>query len=117
MNIISNGIDALEQKIDILALESSLTAASFIPTIKISTELIDNWVVIRISDNGTGIEKEVTQQIFNPFFTTKPVGKGTGLGLSISYQIIVESHKGQLKCNSIPGIGTEFVIMIPKQRN
>lgn len=116
MNIITNAIDALEQKLDIATLESSFSASSFTPTIKISTELIDNWVAIRVFDNGAGMEPELTQQIFNPFFTTKPVGKGTGLGLSISYQIIVESHQGQLECNSIPGIGTEFIIMIPHKR-
>ncbi|MDF5709224.1 MAG: ATP-binding protein [Nostoc sp. S4] len=115
MNIILNAIDALEQKLDSVSLESNLSLSSFTPAIKICTDLIDNWISIRIIDNGTGIEQEITQQIFNPFFTTKPVGKGTGLGLSISYQIIVESHNGQLKCNSIPGIGTEFEIMIPQQ--
>ncbi len=51
--------------------------------------------------------------IINPFFTTKPVGKGTGLGLSISYQIIAETHKGKIFCNSELGKGTEFIIEIP----
>ncbi|MCY7386084.1 MAG: histidine kinase, partial [Microcoleus sp. CAN_BIN18] len=51
--------------------------------------------------------------IFNPFFTTKPVGRGTGLGLSISYQIVVEKHQGVLKCVSQPGQGTQFSIEIP----
>jgi urea transport system substrate-binding protein len=52
-------------------------------------------------------------QLFDPFFTTKPMGKGTGLGLSISYQIVVEKHKGILRCESTPGKGTEFLIEIP----
>ena len=52
-------------------------------------------------------------RICDPFFTTKPVGKGTGLGLSISYQIVVEKHGGVLKCDSQPGLGTEFWIEIP----
>lgn len=51
--------------------------------------------------------------MFNPFFTTKPVGKGTGLGLSISYQIIVETHKGKIYCDSELGKGTKFLIEIP----
>lgn len=50
--------------------------------------------------------------MFDPFFTTKPVGKGTGMGLSVSYQI-VKKHQGSLKCISMPGKGTEFVIKIP----
>jgi signal transduction histidine kinase len=57
--------------------------------------------------------QKIQQQLFDPFFTTKPVGKGTGLGLSISYQIIVEKHSGQLRCNSAPGQGAEFVVEIP----
>jgi signal transduction histidine kinase len=84
------------------------------PCIRIRTELIDEKTVgICIADNGHGIPKELISHIFNPFFTTKPVGQGTGLGLSISYQIVVEKHQGVLKCLSIPGQGTEFWIEIP----
>jgi two-component system, NtrC family, sensor kinase len=73
-------------------------------------------VAISIADNGVGMSEEVCSYIFNPFFTTKPVGKGTGLGLSISYQIITEKHGGKLLCNSAPGEGAEFVIEIPIRR-
>jgi signal transduction histidine kinase len=62
-----------------------------------------------------GMAEEVQQKIFNPFFTTKPIGKGTGMGMSISYQIITEKHGGTLECRSTPGIGTEFIIEIPVQ--
>ena len=107
MNILSNGIDALvdSQK------KSQLIEN---PTIHISTEWVDSNIArISIADNGSGIEQKVLNKIFNPFFTTKPVGSGTGLGLSISYQIIVEKHKGQLICNSTIGKGTEFAIELP----
>ncbi len=57
-----------------------------------------------------GFQKLLKKRIFDPFYTTKPVGQGTGLGLSISYQIIVEKHKGRLECRSQLGEGTEFVI-------
>ena len=84
------------------------------PQIRIRTEVLDsNRVLIRISDNGQGIPKDVMGRVFDPFFTTKPVGRGTGLGLSISYQIIVNQHGGVLKCDSQPGLGTEFWIEIP----
>ena len=107
MNILGNAIDALS------TLEASNTTAK----ISISTQVIDeNWIRICIADNGTGIKKEVCKNIFNPFFTTKPVGKGTGLGLSISYQIIVETHKGKIYCDSELGKGSKFVIEIPIQR-
>jgi signal transduction histidine kinase len=60
--------------------------------------------------------QEVQRKIFDPFFTTKPIGSGTGLGMSISYQIVVEKHRGQLRCISTPGQGTEFLISIPIQQ-
>ncbi|MGB3638832.1 MAG: ATP-binding protein [Rivularia sp. (in: cyanobacteria)] len=101
MNIIINAIDALEKSLN--------------PQIKISTETQESFALIRITDNGMGITPEVQQKIFNPFFTTKPVGKGTGLGLSTSYQIIVDKHKGKLECHSTPGVGTEFLIALPRE--
>jgi PAS domain S-box-containing protein len=103
MNVLSNAIDVLE--------DSFVSGGG---KIHICTEVFDsNWVVIRISDNGRGIPQEIISKLFDPFFTTKDVGKGTGLGLSISYQIVVDKHRGQLFCHSIPGQGTEFVIKIP----
>ena len=70
-------------------------------------------VVIRITDNGSGMSEAVRHQIFDPFYTTKPVGSGTGLGLAISYQIVVEKHQGKLTCISVPGKGTEMIVEIP----
>lgn len=71
------------------------------------------FLVIRIRDNGPGMSEDVKQRIFDPFFTTKPVGSGMGLGLSISYQIVVEKHRGQLRCVSAPKQGTEVTVEIP----
>jgi signal transduction histidine kinase len=110
INIFNNAIDALEEDS-----EKQPIACEINPkVIKISTNILDeNFVEIRIFNNGSGMEKAVIEQIFNPFFTTKPVGKGTGLGLSIAYQIITERHKGDLQCISAPGKGAEFIIKIP----
>ncbi|WP_052754502.1 GAF domain-containing sensor histidine kinase [Calothrix sp. 336/3] len=106
MNIISNAIDAFH-----LAKEDEI---NFQPEIRIRTEFIPpSHVRIRISDNAGGMNEEVKAKIFNPFFTTKPVGDGTGLGLSISYQIIVENHQGNLTCSSQLGKGSEFSLEIP----
>jgi len=118
MNILSNAIDALEEKLE--------TDLDFEPKIWIRTAVIpgeegskdsesqgDSKVVIYMGNNGAEIPTEVYQSIFDPFFTTKPVGKGTGLGLSISYQIVVERHGGELRCDSTPGQGTEFAIELP----
>ena len=119
INILANAIDALEEEIDVCLVGEEGTsheAASVTPTIWIRTEVHEgDFVVIRIVDNGSGITPEVQQRLFEPMFTTKPVGKGTGLGLSISRQIIQEKHRGRLLCISSPGQGTEFVIEIPIQ--
>lgn len=119
INILANAIDALEEEIDVcLAGEerTSYEAASLTPKIWIRTEVHEgSFVVIRIADNGPGITAEVQHRLFDPMFTTKPVGKGTGLGLSISRQITQEKHHGRLLCISSPGQGTEFVIEIPIQ--
>jgi len=108
MNILSNGIEALEEAI---ALQPEKQIQ---PILQIRTNIIEgNHVSIQIKDNGSGMPPEVREKVFNPFFTTKPIGKGTGLGLSISYQIVVERHGGRLSCNSQVGRGTEFFIEIP----
>ena len=111
MNILANAIDALEDDNP----SESIAANEANPRIiKISTKLLDSEVVeIRISNNGPEITESVMKQLFNPFFTTKPVGKGTGLGLAIGYQIITVRHQGELQCISAPGKGAEFIIKIP----
>ncbi|MDZ8188948.1 MAG: AAA family ATPase [Nostoc sp. ChiSLP02] len=125
MNILSNAIDALEDSFgndEPRNLSSSFGTSELQekiknhPEIRISTQLTNsNTVMIRISDNGSGMTEAVQQKIFDPFFTTKSVGSGTGLGLSISYQIVVDKHKGSLICNSKIGEGTEFAIEIPME--
>jgi two-component system, NtrC family, sensor kinase len=83
------------------------------PLIQIHTEFPSpDRVLLKITDNGCGISKSVQKHIFDPFFTTKPVGQGTGLGLAICYKIVVEKHKGSLRCLSTAGEGSEFIIEI-----
>ncbi|MEO1299290.1 MAG: MHYT domain-containing protein [Cyanobacteria bacterium J06636_16] len=110
MNILANAIDALED----MAQQASQPQKEVFKEILISTSLKkESQIIIKISDNGLGIPEDVRLKIFNPFFTTKPVGKGTGIGLSISHQIIVEEHGGMIECFSTPDQGTEFVIQLP----
>ncbi|MGB3514759.1 MAG: ATP-binding protein, partial [Microcoleaceae cyanobacterium] len=110
MNIISNAIDALQP----MRIKSSEPSQNIQPQITITTEIkATNQLIIRIADNGMGMNEEVQKRIFDPFYTTKPVGKGTGLGLAISYQVVVERHGGELECFSTIGKGTEFMIKIP----
>jgi signal transduction histidine kinase len=70
------------------------------------------WIKIIIKDNGVGISQENLNRIFNPFFTTKPIGTGTGLGLSITYGIIKE-HGGTIYVSSEVDHGTEFTVALP----
>ena len=101
MNILNNGIQAIpEDRKD--------------GEIKIYTEELDDNIVVRLTDNGVGIPEKIKNRIWEPFFTTKPVGVGTGLGMSITYGII-EKHNGKIELASEVGKGTEFAIYLPKK--
>ena len=109
MNIINNGIDALEEA----KINHNLDNTNLDSTIWISVETEgSNFVKVTIKDNGPGMPPEIQKNIFDPFFTTKSIGKGTGLGLAISYQIIAKHH-GKIEVSSQPGSGTEFIITLP----
>ncbi len=83
------------------------------PQIGIYAKSDGRRVRIEIEDNGPGIDKSKLKRIFEPFYTTKPVGKGTGLGLSVSYLIITKNHKGSMEVESEKGRGTKFIIHLP----
>ncbi len=99
LNLISNAIDAIEEK--------SEGGKITIETLARSKE-----VEISITDNGTGIDQHVIDKIFDPFFSTKKVGTGTGLGLSITYGI-VERHGGTIHVSSEKNAWTKFSIRLP----
>lgn len=100
-NILQNGVYAMKENID--------TAPKFILRIRKKLEFIQ----VEIEDNGPGMDKEQCKRIFEPFYTTKPVGEGTGLGLSVSYFIVKDNHKGNLSVESTIGRGTKFIIQLP----
>jgi two-component system, NtrC family, sensor kinase len=102
MNLLSNAIDAVE-----------LVVPERSPQITIHTSVTDHHIKIGIQDNGCGMSEKTQASLFNPFFTTKPVGKGTGLGLSICYGIITEKHQGNIRCESVVDYGTTFWLEIP----
>lgn len=111
MNLLSNAIDALEEMMQ--RQDASPASSAVHPTIWIQTELLEgSQLAIRIGDNGAQVPETVQKHMFDPFFTTKTVGKGTGLGLAISYQIVVEKHHGQLRCQNLDQ-GVEFWVEIP----
>ena len=111
LNIINHVIDALEESAQEL---EELESIQFKPVILISTQVVDaQRIRIEIADNDMAISKEIAAQISDPFLVAKPAEPTIPLGLALSYRIIVEQHKGELKCFSEPGKGTIFRIDIP----
>ncbi len=111
LNIINNALYAIHEK-----QQKTPPSFNYTPTLWIRSHNLDNErVMITIRDNGTGISEKVKQQVFNPFFTTKPTGIGTGLGLSLTYDIIVQAHQGNLDVSSQKNLFTEFEIILPKK--
>lgn len=92
-------------------LDNALDAIPEGGTIEVSASAEGSCVVIRIKDNGSGIPAESVSRIFEPFYTTKPMGQGSGLGLDISLKII-RAHGGDIKVKSVPG-NTTFTIELP----
>jgi len=95
-NILDNAVDAMNEN----------------GRITIKTYKENQHLVVEIKDSGPGIPEDIQSKIFDPFYTTKPVGKGTGMGLNISHNIIVQKHKGEIKVKSKPG-ETCFQIKLP----
>jgi signal transduction histidine kinase len=81
--------------------------------VKTSHNPLANSIQIEMADSGKGVDEEVMEKIFNPFFTTKP--RGTGLGLAITKQLM-EQHGGDIRVSNNPGSGTTFRIVLPLKK-
>ena len=103
MNILANAIDAMEEG----------EKPSGPPEISIETRLVNDQVIVTISDNAGGMPEAVKARIFESQFTTKAAGKGTGLGLSIAHHIVTEGHRGRIECLTQLGVGTTFRVSLP----
>ena len=85
--------------------------------ITIRTRELASTIELQIEDTGTGIPQKIQGRVFDPFFTTKEIGKGTGQGLAIVRSVIVDKHQGTITFESKEGIGTTFLIHLPKNLN
>lgn len=104
LNILSNGSEAmLNYKIN----------TDYRSTFNIHISSSDNFLVIKINDNGPGMNQESKETLFEPFYTTKDIGKGTGLGLYICRMIVEEKHNGELSIESEIDRGSTFHIILP----
>ncbi|MBU1238175.1 hypothetical protein KKF84_10890, partial [Myxococcota bacterium] len=81
-------------------------------TITISTEILEEWLLVSINDTGAGVPEHIQKKIFEAFFTTKKKGEGSGLGLGIVSRIVNDRHKGRIELDSTPG-STTFRIYLP----
>ncbi len=109
LNLINNAFYAVNQrKQDVIARNE--TISSYTPSVSVTTQQIDNQIIIKVKDNGTGMSEATKAKVFQPFFTTKPTGQGTGLGLSLAYDIVTKGHGGTLEVESTEGVGTEMII-------
>jgi signal transduction histidine kinase len=93
-------------------LTNAVQAISGQGEIRIQTRRDGETVVITVADTGCGIPPEIVGRVFEPFFTTRPVGQGTGLGLAMAYDI-VKQHDGSIEVASTVGSGTTFTIRLP----
>ena len=112
MNLCTNAYYAMPNKGGILAI--SLAEIDIIPDNYIANLDLQSGKHLRleVSDTGTGIEKDILERIFEPYFTTKPKDEGTGLGLSVVHGIVT-SHGGQITVYSVPGQGSTFHVYLP----
>jgi signal transduction histidine kinase len=93
-------------------IDNAASAMNGSGTLTVRTARDRDRLLIEFGDTGTGVPAEIRDRIFEPFFSTKPVGQGTGLGLDISYRIVVSRHHGDLRVESVPG-DTRFRVWLP----
>jgi two-component system NtrC family sensor kinase len=109
LNLFGNGFYATTKR------QRDGAGADFRPTLTVATRDLGDAVEVRVRDNGTGIQPEIRDKLFQPFVTTKPTGEGTGLGLSIAWDIVTQQHGGTIEVDSRLGGFTEFTIRLPRQ--
>lgn len=109
MNLLTNAYHAMQEEGGVLTISLQNENVTENTGLELSPR---PHVVLTVEDTGGGIEDESLEKIFNPYYSTKPLGKGTGLGLSVVYGI-VKNYKGDIEVESEVGVGTRFKVYIP----
>jgi signal transduction histidine kinase len=104
LNLLVNAAHAIEERVGETGARGN---------IRVTTRDEAEDLVILVHDDGIGIAPHIATRIFEPFYTTKPVGKGSGQGLSLARSLVVERHGGQISFDSLPGAGTTFRVRLP----
>ena len=106
LNLMNNACYAVWKK-------SQVADQNYKPEVSVSVETEGGNIIVKLADNGEGMNEETKQRLFENFFTTKPVGQGTGLGMAITRDIVENKHGGKLTFESTEGVGTTFTLTIP----
>ncbi len=111
MNLAVNARDVMKETGGRLGFQTEMVSASSLPN-EFPVSRQTDYVCVRVTDTGFGMDEEIVSRIFEPFFTTKDVGEGTGLGLAVVYGIM-QNHAGHVEVNSRPGKGSVFTLYFP----
>ena len=107
INLCTNALCLMRQ-------QEAAAVATYQPIVTVSTrQTAAGAVEIRVRDNGMDMPERIREKIFQPFFTTRPMGEGEGPGLSLSHEIVTKCHGGTLAVESEEGENTEFIISLP----
>ena len=115
LNVVGNACHALRDRLRLADRQRRGVAEGgdeYEPALWLSTRRSDDWVSIRIRDNGSGIPERALGKVFEPFFSTRPREQGAGLGLSRA-AAIVRRHRGSIRAESEPGRGTTMTVLLP----
>lgn len=112
MSLTANAIYAVHKKVE----QNEGKDTDYKPEVQVTLTENDQFAIITIHDNGTGISENIIQKIFDPFFTTKTTAEAAGVGLYLSHEIIMD-HGGDIKVSSVKGDHTDFIITLPLLQN